>query len=70
MRTSIAILLIAQFATYRQQPNAPSAPKGTYKFEVNSQLVVVNVSAKDKSGAPLDGLRPIDFTITEDGKAQ
>ena len=45
-------------------------PKGTYKFEVNSQLVVVNVSAKDKNGASLDGLTSSDFTVTEDGKAQ
>ena len=70
MRTFIAIVLIAQVAAYGQQPGAPSVPKGTYKFEVNSQLVVVNVSAKDKNGAPLDGLKPADFTITEDGKAQ
>ena len=46
------------------------APKGTYKFEVNSQLVVVNVSAKDKNGAPLEGLTSADFTVSEDGKAQ
>src|ERR1035438_5864048 len=70
MRTFIAIVLIAQVAAYGQQPGAPNVPKGTYKFEVNSQLVVVNVSAKDKNGAPLDGLKPADFTITEDGKAQ
>jgi VWFA-related protein len=70
MRTFIAIVLIAQVAAYGQQPTVPSVPKGTYKFEVNSQLVVVNVSAKDKNGAPLDGLKPSDFTITEDGKSQ
>src|ERR1035437_569789 len=64
MRALIAVVLIAQVAAYGQQP------KGTYKFEVNSQLVVVNVAAKDKNGAPLDGLKPLDFTITEDGKAQ
>ena len=62
-------ILIAQFATYGQQ-NAPSAPKGTYKFEVNSKLVVVNVSARDRNGAALDGLSSSDFTVTEDGKAQ
>src|ERR1035437_3162608 len=64
MRALIAIVLIAQVAAYGQQP------KGTYKFEVNSQLVVVNVAAKDKNGAPLDGLKASDFTITEDAKAQ
>src|ERR1035438_6341458 len=70
MRTFITIVLIAQVAVYGQQPGTPNVPKGTYKFEANSQLVVVNVSAKDKNGAPLDGLKPTDFTITEDGKAQ
>ncbi|MGD0776745.1 MAG: VWA domain-containing protein [Candidatus Solibacter sp.] len=70
MRALITILLIAQVAAHGQQTSAPSVPKGTYKFEVNSQLVVVNVSAKDKNGAPLDGLKAADFTITEDGKAQ
>jgi VWFA-related protein len=62
MRTFISIVLIAQVAAYGQ--------KSPYKFEVNSQLVVVNVAARDKNGAPLDGLKVSDFTITEDGKAQ
>ena len=70
MRSLTAIVLVAQFAVYGQQQNTPVVPKGTYKFEVNSQLVVVNVSAKDRSGAPLDGLTSSDFTVTEDGKAQ
>ena len=70
MRSSITIILIAQFAAFGQQPTVPNVPKGTYKFEVNSQLVVVNVSAKDKNGAALDGLSSSDFTVTEDGKAQ
>jgi len=52
-----------------QQPNAPLA-KPLYKFEVTSQLVVVNVSAKDKDGKPIEDLKPSDFTITEDGKPQ
>jgi VWFA-related protein len=70
MRSPIAIILIAQFAAFGQDPAVPSVPKGTYKFEVNSQLVVVNVSARDRTGAPLDGLSSSDFTITEDGKVQ
>src|SRR6478672_1962979 len=70
MRSLIAIVLIAQFGVYGQQQSAPVVPKGTYKFQVNSQLVVVNVSAKDKNGASLDGLTSSDFAVTEDGKTQ
>src|SRR5579862_4455094 len=66
MRTFIAILLIAQTAAWAQQ----SGSKKSFKFEANSQLVVVNVSVKDKSGALLNGLKAADFTVAEDGKPQ
>ena len=53
-------------------PNQPAqaAPRGGFKFEATTQLVVVNLSAKDKAGNPIKGLKPADFTVTEDGKAQ
>ncbi len=52
-----------------QQPNAP-LQKQTYKFESTTQLVVLNVNAKDKDGKPVEGLKAADFTVTEDGKPQ
>jgi VWFA-related protein len=52
-----------------QQPNAP-LQKQAYKFEAEAQLVVLNVSAKDKSGNPVEGLKVNDFTVTEDGRPQ
>src|SRR5260370_180221 len=70
MRALIAILLIVQAVGRSQEPSPPSSRKGSFKFEANSQLVVVNVSARDKNGAPLNGLNASDFTLTEDGKAQ
>jgi VWFA-related protein len=41
-----------------------------YKVETTTQLVVVNVSVKDRGGAPVEGLTAADFIITEDGKPQ
>src|SRR5450432_3012619 len=71
MRKIIIGILITQLLTYAQQAApATDAPKGGVKFEITSQLVVVNVSAKGKDGASLDGLKASDFTVTEDGKTQ
>jgi len=46
------------------------AAKKTFTFSDTVQLVVVDVVAKDKNGNPVLGLKPEDFTITEDGKPQ
>src|SRR5512140_2582232 len=57
-----------------QQPAPPTtaavATKGVAKFGATTQLVVVDVTVKDKSGNPIKGLKPTDFNITEDGKKQ
>ena len=58
-----------QNGTAQNQP-AQNAPRGGFKFEATTQLVVVNISAKDKDGNPIKGLKPADFTVTEDGKPQ
>ena len=69
MRTTLAIFLTASLAA--QQTPPPAAPsKNTVKFEATSQLVVLNVSARDKSGKALEGLKASDFTVTEDGNLQ
>src|ERR1017187_3904834 len=52
------------------QTPPPVAPKGGFKFATTTQLVVVDVTVKDKSGNPIKGLKPADFNITEDGKKQ
>src|ERR1017187_2407596 len=52
------------------QTPPPAAPKGGFKFATTTQLVVVDVTVKDKSGNPIKGLKPSDFNITEDGKKQ
>src|ERR1035441_7508112 len=53
-----------------QNQPAQNSPRVVLKFEATTQLVVVNLSAKDKDGDPIKGLKPADFTVTEDGKAQ
>lgn len=67
MRPLIATLLAAGLLA--QNPSQDIS-KGAFKFEATTQLVVVNVSIKDKSGNPMEGLKASDFTLTEDGKAQ
>ena len=57
MRILFALLLTAQLAAQ-------------VKFEATSQLVVLNVAARDKSGDGIEGLKASDFTVTEDGKTQ
>jgi len=72
-RPLIATILAGCMAVSAQQPapqsNAP-VPTGGVKFESNVQLVVMDLTVKDKSGKPIEGLTEKDFTITEDGKPQ
>src|ERR1035441_7910463 len=86
MRATVATFLTALLVAFAQTPPRPAAapkpngaaanqpaqnaPKGGFKFEATTQLVVVNLSAKDKDGNPIKGLKPTDFTVTEDGKPQ
>ena len=43
---------------------------GDYTFRTSSELVLVNVTVRDKSGNFVRGLNPEDFTILEDNKPQ
>ncbi|MBZ5727614.1 MAG: VWA domain-containing protein [Acidobacteriia bacterium] len=73
MRPILATLLASLMAASAQQPvpqQPPAAPKGPYKFGVTTQLVVVDIFARDKNGKPIENLKPSDFTVTEDGKPQ
>lgn len=47
-----------------------SQQAGDYTFRTTSDLVLVNVTVRDKSGNFLRGLKPEDFTILEDNKPQ
>ncbi len=49
---------------------SPSQQQSDYVFHAESDLVLVNVTVKDKNGKFLPGLKPEDFTILEDNKPQ
>src|SRR5271155_3279192 len=72
-RSTIALWLSGWLAVSAQQPPAPDAANGPKKdlvFSSSTQLVVEDVLIKGKDGKPVLGLKPSDFTITEDGKPQ
>ncbi len=50
--------------------SVPAQEQADYTFRVQSDLVLVNVTVKDKSGSFVRGLKPEDFTILEDNKPQ
>jgi VWFA-related protein len=77
MRAIVALILAAHLAFSAPQSNlgsgqenAPNAQKGAYKFEVTTQLVIVNLSVQDRNGNPVEGLKASDFTVAEDGRPQ
>jgi len=61
MRTSWIVVFLALAAAGQQQPA---------KFTSNSNLVIVDVTVKDKSGKAINGLKKEDFIVLEDGKPQ
>jgi VWFA-related protein len=48
----------------------PSQEQSEYVFHVQSDLVLVNVTVRDKNGNFVRGLKPENFTILEDNKPQ
>jgi VWFA-related protein len=74
---STVMVALALAAALAQQPPAPKpaapppvAAAGGATFQANANLVIVDVTAKDKSGKSVEGLRQEDFTVIEDGKPQ
>lgn len=51
-------------------PASPSQQQSDYVFRTGSELVLVNVTVRDKNGKFVQGLKPGDFTILEDNKPQ
>src|SRR6202035_1862555 len=52
-------------------PAQPAVSEPNVKFSSTSNLVIVDVTVRDpKTGNPIEGLKPSDFTVLEDGKPQ
>ena len=71
-RSAVALFLCACLSANAQQPeqNTANGPETNLRFATTTQLVVEDVLIKGKDGKPILGLKPTDFTITEDGKPQ
>jgi VWFA-related protein len=69
-RPVIALLLCACLSAQQPAQNASNGPETNLRFATTTQLVVEDVLIKGKDGKPILGLKPTDFTITEDGKPQ
>ncbi len=63
---TIALLLLLMLLS----PPLPSQEQTGYVFHAESDLVLVNVTVRDKSGKFVKGLKPENFTILEDNKPQ
>jgi VWFA-related protein len=61
------LLQTASPLTARQAPQTPAAPS---RIRVTTELVLVNVVARDKKGNLIRDLKKEDFTLLEDGKKQ
>jgi VWFA-related protein len=72
--TVLALLVIGAAGQQTpQQPPQPAVPASApaVKFSATSNLVIVDVTAKDpRTGQTLDNLTEKDFTVLEDGKPQ
>jgi VWFA-related protein len=63
LKRFVIVVLLAISAAGQQPQPQPT-------FTTSSNLVIVDVTVRDKSGRPIDGLKPTDFAVFEDGKPQ
>src|SRR5271154_1139994 len=62
--------LVAQDQTTSAQDQTKPVPSPGGTIRISTELVLVNVVARDKKGNPIRDLKKEDFTLYEDGKKQ
>jgi VWFA-related protein len=67
---TLALLLQPAIPMSAQQAPQPAAPVSQGRIRVTTELVLVNVVARDKKGNLVRDLKKEDFTLLEDGKKQ
>jgi VWFA-related protein len=72
MRTMLALLVAAQLAIAGPGPqtSARQTQRKPHVMRTTVNLVVIDVEVTDNAGRPVKGLKPGDFTVLENGKAQ
>ena len=66
-RLLAALLWLAPACFPQESPKPPAAQT---PIQVSTELVLVNVVARDRKGNPVRDLKREDFTVYEDGKKQ
>jgi VWFA-related protein len=79
MRIKCIVAFLAVAALGQQQPSKPAAPTpqpqqaqpgATPTYTTTANLVIVDVTVKDKTGGVIENLKQGDFSVFEDGKPQ
>src|SRR5947209_793192 len=68
--TILAAVLVSTLAAQNQDPPQRNSQQRVFTFKSETELVLVNVVARDKQGNLVQDLKREDFIILEDGKPQ
>jgi VWFA-related protein len=70
VRRALRLIITLTLAAWTAMPRAQSGPPAGQVFRSGTELVLVNVVARDRGGAVVRGLSRGDFSVAEDGKPQ